>query len=357
MIGGAQTMKTTFRIYSDVLQGRRETIEALMHSRAGVAFALKMFVIVMLVAGLGQWFGVPVAIQQPLVSERIQQLGDTVQEAGNQIIDAIDEYMNAITRENLPDTLTRLIDDLVSQGVDAGVKALQQALREAGVPPELLDQIMARLFPNEAPISAQVVQLLASPLHERWFMSRFGLHPDQVAWVDEQINAAAGQVNETIDRIQAEAEALEPPLGARTSRLIRLFGRWLSTPFASVSRWLFVALVGLLVAKLLGGRATLAQHLAAIALSAGPAVLFFVAFIPVMRYVLPLPYSMAIHYFGRVLALIALAWSGLILLKTLAVAHDFSFWKSAGVLVLTWLTLWVIVPVASLAALAFVLGG
>jgi hypothetical protein len=350
-------MKIAFRIYSDVLQGRRETIEALMKSRAGVAFAIKMFVIVMLVAGLGSWFGIPVAIQQPLLSERIQQLGDTVQDISNQAIDTIDEYMSAVSQENLPDTLTRIINDLIAQGVKAGVKSLQRSLIEAGVPPEQLDQIMAQIIPAEGPISAQAAQLLAAPLHERWFTSRFGLRPEQIAWVNEQINATAEQVNETIDQMQAEAETLEPPLGARTSRLIRLFGRWLSMPFTSVSRWLFIALVALLVAKLLGGRATLAQHLAAVALAVGPAVLFFVAFIPIMRYVWPLPYSMAIHYFGRVLALIALGWSGLVLLKTLAVAHDFSFWRSAGTLALTWLVLWAIIPAASLAALAYVWWG
>ncbi len=350
-------MKIAFRIYSDVLQDRRETIEALIHSRAGVAFALKMFVIVMLIAGLGQWFGIPVAIQQPLLSERIQDLGDTIQDIGNQAIDTIDEYMSTISQENLPETLTRLINDLISQGVKTGVKSLQRSMIEAGVPPEQLDQLMAQVIPLEDPFSAQVTGLLAIPLHERWFTSRFGLRPEQIVWVDEQINAVADRVNEAIDQAQAEAELLEPPLGARTSRLIRLFGRWLSTPFTSVSGWLFVALVGLLVAKLLGGRATVAQHLAAVLLAAGPAVLFFVAFIPIMRYVLPLPYSMAIHYFGRVLALIAIGWSGLILLKTLAVAHDFSFWRSAGALALTWLFLWVIIPAVSFAALAYVWGG
>jgi len=346
-------MKIAFRIYSDILQGRRETIEALMQSRAGVAFALKMFVIVMLVAGVGQWFGVPVAIQQPLLSERIQQVGDAVQEFNNRVLDAIDEDMNDITRENLPDTLTKFIDDLVTAGIDAGVQSLTDMSAVAGVASQQLDQL-----PQIADtISQTLIQPLDALLHKDWFTSRFGLTPEQVDRVNKVLSETAHRVNQTIDRMQAEAEALEPPLGARTSRLIRLFGRWLSTPFASVSRWLFVALVGLLVAKLLGGRATLAQHLAAVALAAGPAVLFFVAFIPVMRYVLPLPYSMAIHYFGRVLALIALGWSGLILLKTLAVTHDFSFWRSAGALVLTWLVIWVIVPAASLAALAYVLGG
>jgi len=350
-------MKTAFRIYSDVLQGRRETIEALMKSRAGVAIALKMFIIVMLVAGLGQWFGIPIAIQQPLLSERIQQVGDAVQEATDHFIATINEDMNAISRENLPDTLTQLIGDLITQGVEAGVKTLEQALTASGFTPQQLDQALPQLPQFEKAVSGDLTQLLSVLLHSRWFASRFGLLPGQIAWVNEQLNAAANQVNGTIDRMQAEAEALEPPLGARASRLIHLFGRWLSTPFASTTRWLFVALVGLLVAKLLGGRATLAQHLAAVALAVAPTVLLLVAFIPVMRYVLPLSYSMAIHYWGQVLAAIAIGWSVLILIKTLAVAHEFSFWRSIGALALTWLVLWVIVPVTSLAALAFVLGG
>jgi hypothetical protein len=350
-------MKIAFRIYSDVLQGRRETIEALMHSRAGVAFALKMFVIVMLVAGLGHWFGIPVAIRQPLLSERIQSAGDAIEEFGQKTTAKIDEYMSTFNQENLPATLNKALDDLVAQGVVITTDLLVQALADAGVTPGQLEQALSLIRLNRAQIDARLIQMLEGPLHERQLFSGWGLSQEQIAQVDAQFNAITEEVNNAIDQAQADVERLEPPAGARTSRVVRIFGQWLAIPFAMARRWLFFALVALLVTKLLGGRATVAQHLAAVALAAAPAVLLLVTFIPVMNYVAPLPYSIAIHYFGRTLALIALGWSALILLKTLAVAHDFSFWRSAGALVLTWLVIWVIIPAASLAALAYVWWG
>ena len=54
----------------------------------------------------------------------------------------------------------------------------------------------------------------------------------------------------------------------------------------------------------------------------------------------------AIHYYGRILAIIGLLWAGLILLRTISVAHEISVWRTAGAIALTWVVLYVLVPLA-----------
>jgi hypothetical protein len=75
-----------------------------------------------------------------------------------------------------------------------------------------------------------------------------------------------------------------------------------------------------------------------------------------MSNVLPAPTAVAIHETGRILALIGVVWCGVLLLKTLSVAHGMGLWKSAGVVVLTWVALYVVLPLAMLFATGFLLG-
>ena len=71
---------------------------------------------------------------------------------------------------------------------------------------------------------------------------------------------------------------------------------------------------------------------------------------------LPLPTAAAIHYTGRILAFVGVVWCSVLLLKTVSVAHGMGMWKSAGVLVLTWIALYVLLPLATLFASGFLLG-
>ena len=108
--------------------------------------------------------------------------------------------------------------------------------------------------------------------------------------------------------------ALPRPLGA----LLQAFGGWLSLPFVgsgfplsvvSLVMWLGYGLWVMLLAKLLGGRGTLAGFLGTSALYAVPHVLSFFAWVPCL---------------GSVLGLIGFVWGIVIYVKATLVSHELS---------------------------------
>jgi hypothetical protein len=105
---------------------------------------------------------------------------------------------------------------------------------------------------------------------------------------------------------------LPRPVGA----LLQAFGGWLSLPFTvsgfplsvvSLVTWLGYGLWVMLLAKLLGGRGTLAGFLGTSALYAVPHVLSFFAWIPCL---------------GPILSLIAFLWGVVIYVKATVVSHE-----------------------------------
>lgn len=173
--------------------------------------------------------------------------------------------------------------------------------------------------------------------------------PDNVAaLLGDGAEAAGEAVNELLLMAEEEAELLSPPLGTRTSRVIRLFGSWISVPFRVIAQWLPLVLVAMLLAKALGGRATLGQHLTAVLLASAPLVLLLPSLIPDLSRVMPLTFAAALALFGNVIALIGYGWALLILIKGLALAHEFSWWRALGVILLSWLLLNVLLPLAGI---------
>jgi hypothetical protein len=177
--------------------------------------------------------------------------------------------------------------------------------------------------------------------------------PELSAAVGEASAAAGETLNALLATFETEAALLEPPLGTTASRIIRQFGRWLATPFAVMGDYLGLALAAMLAAKLLGGRATLSQHLTAVLLAAAPLVLLLPAFIPDMSSVTTLATAAAIGVFGRLIALVALAWAAIILIKGLALAHEFSWERAAGSLLLAWLAVTLLLPALGVLLLTY----
>ncbi len=172
--------------------------------------------------------------------------------------------------------------------------------------------------------------------------------PENIAGFIGGAAEAAGEVtNNLLELAETEAELVSPPLGPRPSRVIRLFGLWISVPFAIMANWFSLLLVAMLAAKILGGRATLSQHLTAVLLSAAPLVLIFPAFIPDLSRVIPITFAFAIALFSRILTLVGYAWAALILIKGLALAHEFSWWRALGILVLSAALLYILIPLAA----------
>jgi hypothetical protein len=111
---------------------------------------------------------------------------------------------------------------------------------------------------------------------------------------------------------------LPSPLGT----LLQAFGAWLSLPFVnagfplaavSLATWLGYGLWVMLLAKLLGGRGTLAGFFGTSALYAVPHVLSFFVWIPCL---------------GGILTLIAFVWGILIYVKATVVSHELTLGRA-----------------------------
>jgi hypothetical protein len=63
---------------------------------------------------------------------------------------------------------------------------------------------------------------------------------------------------------------------------------------------------------------------------------------------MPITFSYAIALFGNIIALVGFAWAALILIKGLALAHEFSWARATGVLLLSWLALYVFLPLVGI---------
>ncbi|MCB0131235.1 MAG: hypothetical protein KDD78_10310 [Caldilineaceae bacterium] len=422
-------MKTLFQFTSHVLQMRQATLAAVIHRPGGILQAAKLFVIVTLIAGLGQWFGLPLIIRQPLLTERIDQVDELVQQVDADYVPSINAALDSLSRANLEaglneffaqgeaataatlsNTLARAgigaaqlgallkeqtdganaalsneitlllaeqgdsmaparLDELMSRtalSADQLMALLQQSAARAATadlalpvagPAAGLDNLLAQISARGQPAQAFLARMVVTPERVSELLSRVGLTAEQLVQLQGRVDAAPDQMRVILAQAKAEADRVEPPLGTRFSRVINLFGAWVATPFTVLAQWMLFGLVALLAAKSLGGRGTMTQHTVAMLLAAAPIVLTFMTYIPDLSGWLPLSTAAAVDYFGRFLALLGVAWSGLIVVRTLATAHEFSPWRAGGVLALTWFTIYVLAPVMTALAVGYILRG
>jgi len=422
-------MKAALQTYSAILQLRADAIRGLLHTPRGVAFALKLFLAVTLVAGLGRWAAAPALLQQPTLTEQVDrgiaavesfvtatgvavwnslvesQILDLPTLIGNQVqsqVDALNDQVSALTGGLVAPAspVTRLLRaDTVTPGeLETAVAAapatpeqldrlLERAnlavaeagsiLAAAGVTPEQVEAAravrtaataavdsaaLARLQPVTAALGLTddemreaLYALSLPPARLVTVLALLNISPEQLASQVQALALRVEDVRQFVAQVRAEAAKTEPPMGARPARLVHLAGRWLATPFEVAASYIFFALALLLVAKSLGGQATLPQHLAAVALAAAPGVLWLGLYIPDMTAVLTVPMSLAIRYFGNLLALIGLVWGAALLLRTVALAHGFGPWKTVGAVLLTFVFMYVALPLAAIAAGGFLL--
>ena len=106
---------------------------------------------------------------------------------------------------------------------------------------------------------------------------------------------------------------LSTPLPRPIGGVLTALGAFLSLPFARIAGWVGYTIWVLLAAKLLGGRATIAQALGATALYAVPHALDILDVVP---------------YLGGLFGLIATVWGIAIYVKALAVANDFGIGRA-----------------------------
>jgi hypothetical protein len=110
-----------------------------------------------------------------------------------------------------------------------------------------------------------------------------------------------------------EIEALPTRLPKPIARLFTNLGSFLSLPFSRFASWAGYTIWVMLIAKLLGGRATVSQTLGATALYAVPHVLGILDVVPCL---------------GGLLGLVAAVWGIAIYVKALAVANEFTIGRA-----------------------------
>jgi hypothetical protein len=406
-------MRDALHLYSDILLLREEAFRSLKHSWAGWRFALLLFVTVTLLAGCGMWLGLPAELQRPSIAEQIDRASDLVARIDNDVTPTLQDSLQALSAENLSVAL----GDLLPPDEQVTPEALAVAINRTGasadtllilvnqqtqVPPELFDRwsgeavtaemitdildttdlsaVELRAIMLDTAISGALsddriqalagglpttidgvrellVSLMLTPQRVREITVQLGLTPEAIERLSSQISQAPDVAQSILDEAQAQVERLEPPLGVRFSRLIHFLGRWLSTPFAVAVAYLPLALVAMIAARILGGRATLKQHLVAMALAVAPAVLLFLTYAGNLSPGIPVTSALGIQLVGRVLGLIAIAWIVVILVKSLAVAHDFSYWRAIASLALAYVLMYAVAPLVALFSLGYILRG
>ncbi len=135
-------------------------------------------------------------------------------------------------------------------------------------------------------------------------------------------------------RIGSRIASIPTPLPPPTREVFKAMGRAVSSPFRRMSLWMFYGLLVLVVAKVLGGRATIQQMLGCTALYVVPHILDAFGFVPCL---------------GALLGLIAFVWGIVIYVKGVAVANDFGYGKAILAFLLP-----LLVPIFLLLVLAIV---
>ena len=220
-----------------------------------------------------------------------------------------------------------------------------------------LEQLLTQIPLSADQFQSFLARLAFSPERLSELILQVGLTPEQLATLRTNIDAAPEQINSVLADQRVNVERVHPPLGVRFSRTIHMLGNWLATPFQILGRWIFFGLLLLIVAKLLGGTGTLRQHVTGLLLVGAPLFLFFFTYVPDVSPALPTSFTLAFDYFGRILGLVGIVWAAMILVKSMAVTHEFGLWRAAGVVALTWVVIYVILPVLSFAAAGYILRG
>jgi len=117
-----------------------------------------------------------------------------------------------------------------------------------------------------------------------------------------------GSIEAGLD-IGFEIAQLPTPLPRPVKDFLQALGGWVTAPLLRLGAWMGYAFWVLLVAKLLGGRATLSQMLGCTALYVAPQILTILQVVPCL---------------GPILAFVAFVWGLVIYIKATAVANELS---------------------------------
>ena len=285
---------------------------------------------------------------------QLEQQAESLRQAAEDLSIVTPEQVDQVL---LQSTLTgEQIADLLARASVSGTDLNLLRARAAQGTPQL-EELLAQIPLSFQQFQALLARIALSPDRLSDVTLRLGLTQEQIDTLQAEIDAAPDETIGVLEQLRANVEQFHPPLGVRFSRFFHVFGKWLSTPFAILAQWAFFGLLLLVVAKLIGGTGTVRQHIIALLLAAAPLFLLFFNYVPQVTPAMHISYNLAFPLFGRILAIVAVAWAVAILLKSLSVTHEFSMWRSLGAIVLTWVVIYVVFPVLSLLSVGYVLRG
>lgn len=153
--------------------------------------------------------------------------------------------------------------------------------------------------------------------------------PDFLSQPLDDVASTLGNISKSITQLQA-------PLGRNLSQAIRLVGGWLGTPLNLLSAWLGAALGIWLVALLMGGQATLRQHLSLFLLAFAPQVLTFFKYLPDPT---GLPGWLTNFFWWA-----AMIWSLVIAVHALSIAHEVDKSRAFLLIVVSAVVFFAVIP-------------
>jgi hypothetical protein len=234
----------TMRTYKDILQLRGETIHNLLTTRAGLTYAMKLFVVVTLIAGLGKLAGLPLALQQPTMLDRVNGLATDIERFGGVLGTSV---VPAIVNGNVLEIPNQLRGQLQSRLADltavftggadqaaalpgeasaAANAAVDRLLAQANVTPEQIEQAVQQGEVTAGQLKALLERARPTAAQTDAILSRAGVSRSQV-------DAAVAAVSSEI----AQLKPLMERLNLSEAQLRAILDRFAATP-EQLSRWL-----------------------------------------------------------------------------------------------------------------------
>ena len=183
-------MKSAFQTYSAVLQLRADAIRALLASPRGIGFALKLFLIVGLVAGLGRWFAAPALLQQPTLTEQVDNGIEMAQSFVNATGAAV---WNQLVETQVLD-LPTLVTNQVQNQVDAMIARVSDMTGGLIAPPSPVAQLLRAQVVTPEALQQAVAQDPATPAQLDLLLVRANLPIDQAGAILAAAKVTAQQV-------------------------------------------------------------------------------------------------------------------------------------------------------------------
>ena len=185
-------MNAALHTYSGILQLRRDAIAAALGSPHGIAYSLRLFVIVLLIAGLGIWFGLPATLRQPTLTEQVDKVTSQVRDAGLNVVARVIPMVTDV--KDIPRTVANYLEQYAGPYVRMFGNLTGRLSTDVGDANQLLKQ--ANVSTNEVMQLVQTTQVTPEQLGQ--LLARTNATPEQIQMIAVAANLALPQVQDQV---------------------------------------------------------------------------------------------------------------------------------------------------------------